>query len=202
MRITSLIPWAGLLICSAGAFIVHLPGKRIARLAGLFLIYLGGSILLLTACSFQTCLALLVCGIGSAVLLGTGNFENRDAGRSGPSENRRKVLSAILMLMLGLVSYTLTERIRFWIPVRRTVLFAAVWVFLTSLIDLAMEDDLLYRSIFLQCICLSFTMVYIYMESSILVFACFAAINLLMAFGSSILTSGHIDDKELKETDI
>ena len=202
MRITSLIPWAGLLICSAGAFIVHMLKGRIAKAAGLFLIYLGGSILLLTACSFQTCLALLVCGIGSAVLLGTGIPENQDAGRSGPDENSRKIFSSVLMLMLGLVSFTLTDQIRFWIPVRRTVLFAAVWVCIMALIDLAMEDDLLYRSIYLQCICLSFTMVYIYMESSILVFACFAAINLLMAFGSSILTSGRIDEKEERETDI
>lgn len=202
MRITALIPWAGLLFCSAGAFIVHTLEKRIAKSLGLFLIYLGGSILLLTACSFQTCLALLVCGIGSAVLLGTGNSENQDAARSGGAESRRRIFSVILLLMLGLVSYTLTEQIRFWIPVRQTVLFAAVWVCLMALIDLSMADDLQYRSIYLQCVCLSFTMVYIYMESSILVFACFAAINLLMAFGSSILTSGRIDEKEEREADL
>ena len=57
-----------------------------------------------------------------------------------------------------------------------------------SLIALTLDDDLLYRCIYLQCICLSFTIVYIYMENSVLVFGFLAAINLMMAFGGAVLS--------------
>lgn len=189
LRTAVLIPAAGLIISIAGGLMVHIPERNVLRLLGLFMVYLGGSILLLTACSFQTCLALLVCGIGTSVLLGTGGIGRMNQrNENGPAREKR-LFRVILTLMLAMVSYTLSERIRYWIPVRRTVLFVCVWTSLMSLIDLAMEDDLLYRCIYLQCICLSFTVVYIYMESSMLVFACFAAINLLMAFGGSILAA-------------
>ncbi len=192
----SLIPWIGLLVCCAGGIMIHTLESTVSRLTGLFMAYLGGSLLLLTACSFQTCTALFICGIGSAVLLGTGNLGRRNGGDSFGSDRGKYAFQIILALMLGLISFTLTEQIRYWIPVRRTVLFIALWLFLMSLINLALDDRLLNRCIYLQCICLAFTVVYIYMESSILVFACFAAINLLMAFGSAVLNSDQSADRE------
>ena len=85
-----------------------------------------------------------------------------------------------------------------WIPVRRTVLYIAVWTMLMDLICLAMDDDLLFRCIYLQSICLAFTICYVYMESSVLIFAFFAVINLMMAFGSAVLTlwNGNSDAEE------
>lgn len=196
---TLLIPWAGLLISMAGGVMIHTLEKTAFHLVGLFLTYLGGSILLLTACSFQTCLALFICGIGTAVLLWTGTSGNQAAYQEGKTDREKIVFRVILTVMLGMVSYSLTERLRFWIPVRRTVLFAAVWIVLMSLIDLALDDELHNRCVYLQCICLAFTVVYIYMESSILVFACFAAINLMMAFASAVLCSGRITDSETED---
>ena len=58
-----------------------------------------------------------------------------------------------------------------------------------SLIGLTLDDDLLSRCIYLQCVCLSFTILYIYMENSVLVFGFLAAINLMMAFGGSVLSA-------------
>ncbi len=177
---------------------VHISERTVFRLLGLFFAYLGGSIMLLTACSFQTCTALFICGVGSAVLLGTGNLGHRTFDVS-VKDHRKTVFQIILILMLGIISYTLTEQIRFWIPVRRTVLFVSVWICLMNLIDLALDDTLLNRCIFLQSICLAFTVVYIYMESSILVFACFAAINLLLAFGSAVLNSDSAAERDSVE---
>ena len=56
------------------------------------------------------------------------------------------------------------------------------------LFSLSLDDILIYRCMYLQAVCVSFTITYIYMESSVLVFAFFAAINLLMAFGGSVLS--------------
>ena len=181
------LPWAGIFVCGIGGLLVHTAGRAIGKLLGLFILFAGGSIMLLTSCSFQTCLALLVCGIGTSVLLGTGNL-SRNSGRSSDPNKDIRWFRIILAVIFALLSYTLTERIRFWIPVRRTILFAAVWITMMSLIALALDDDLLFRCIYLQCICLSFTIVYIYMENSVLVFGFLAAINLMMAFGGAVLS--------------
>ena len=57
------------------------------------------------------------------------------------------------------------------------------------LVSLSIEDLMLCRCMHLQAVCLCFTLCYIYMENSVLVFACFTAINLLLAFGSAVLCS-------------
>ena len=155
--------------------------------------------MLMTSCSFQTCAALLVCGIGTSVLLGTGNLSRDLRGASGPGKENRW-FRLILAVIFALLSYTLTERIRFWIPVRRTILFAALWITMMSLTGLTLDDDLLFRCIYLQCICLSFTIVYIYMENSVLVFGFFAAINLMMAFGGAVLSADrYASEKDAEE---
>ena len=182
------LPWLGILVCGIGGLFVNTAGRTIWKLLGLFILFAGGSIMLLTACSFQTCLALLVCGIGTSVLLGTGNLNRDPAGSSGMEKGNRW-FRTILAVIFALLSYTLTERIRFWIPVRGSILFAGVWISMMSLIGLTLDDDLLCRCIYLQCICLAFTIVYIYMENSVLVFGFFAAINLMMAFGGSVLSA-------------
>ena len=182
------LPWAGIFLCAAGGLLVHTAGRAIGKLLGLFILFAGGSIMLMTSCSFQTCAALLVCGIGTSVLLGTGNLSRDLRGTSGPGKENRW-FRLILAVIFALLSYTLTERIRFWIPVRRTILFAALWITMMSLTGLTLDDDLLFRCIYLQCICLSFTIVYIYMENSVLVFGFFAAINLMMAFGGAVLSA-------------
>ena len=193
------LPRVGIFVCGAGGLLVHIAGRAIGKLLGLFTLFAGGSILLLTSWSFQTCVALLVCGIGTSVLLGTGNL-SRNTGRSPEWYKENRWFRAILALIFALISYTLTERIRFWIPVRGTILFAAVWISMMSLIGLTLDDDLLFRCIYLQCICLSFTIIYIYMENSVLVFGFFAAINLLMAFGGAVLSADRSEaEKEAEE---
>ena len=182
------LPRAGILVCTVGGLLVHIAGKTIGKLLGLFILYAGGSLMLMTSCSFQTCAALLVCGIGTSVLLGTGSLP-RNGRYSSESDHERRWFRIIMAVIIALLSYTLTERIRFWIPVRGTILFAAVWISMMSLIGLTLDDDLLSRCIYLQCICLSFTIIYIYMENSVLVFGFFAAINLMMAFGGAVLSS-------------
>lgn len=182
------LPWAGILVCCIGVILVHTVSRMIGKLLGLFFLFTGGSIMLLSACSFQTCAALLVCGIGSCVLLGTGNISHNDHS-SSDSGRENLWFRIILAAVFALLSYALTERIRFWIPVRRTILFAAVWISTMSLIGLTLDDDLLSRCIYLQCVCLSFTILYIYMENSVLVFGFLAAINLMMAFGGSVLSA-------------
>jgi len=149
--------------------------------------------MLLNVCSFQMCAALFACGVGVTVLLGTGS-----GGRRPKSSRRgmRGVLlfRAVLSLILGVIAYTVTEKIRMWLPVRRTVLLISIWVIMMDLISLSIDDDLLFRCFYLQGICLSFTLSYIYMENSVLVFGCFAVINLLMAFGGAVLTGGQSPD--------
>ncbi len=186
-----LIPIAGLLLSGLGGIILNAFQATLLKLAGVISLYLGGSILLLNVCSFQMSISLLVVGISVTVLLGTGH-RGHNWLRSEMKGGIRQTLvfRLLLSLILGVLAFTVTERLRLWIPVRRTVLFAAVWISLMCLLSLSVDDDLLYRCIYLQGICLSFTLIYIYMGSSVLVFACFAAINLLMAFGSAVLTTG------------
>ena len=133
------LPWLGILVCGIGGLLVNTAVRTIWKLLGLFILFAGGSVMLLTACSFQTCLALLVCGIGTSVLLGTGNLNRDPAGSSGMEKGNRW-FRTILAVIFALLSYTLT-------------------------------------------------IVYIYMENSVLVFGFFAAINLMMAFGGSVLSA-------------
>ena len=167
---------------------VQIAGRAIGKLLGLFILFAGGSLMLMTSCSFQTCVALLVCGVGTSVLLGTGTLPRNFRMPSGWDRENRW-FRIILAVILALLSYTLTERIRFWIPVRGTILCTALWISMMSLIGLTLDDGLLYRCIYLQCICLSFTIIYIYMENSVLVFGFLAAINLMMAFGGAVLSA-------------
>ena len=197
----TILPLIGFLLCGAGGIVIYSVSHFYGKLFALAGLYLGGSLMLLNTSSFQMCAALLICGIGCTVLIGTGS---RDPHSMRPADDVRAYLAfrLLLALVLGVIAYTASERLRLWIPVRRNILFISLWLCQLSPTGLSMDDDLLFRCIHLQCICLAFTLSYIFMESSVLVFACFAAINLLMAFGCGVLTNdrfGSIPDA--KETD-
>lgn len=187
-----LIPYIGLILCGAGGAVLNVLQLRMAKLGGVVMLYLGGSILLLSVCSFQMCAALFICGVGSAVLLATGSREGADQAVRNGQNRGVLVFRFLLALVLAVISYTASERLHFWIPVRRTVLFVCCWIMLMCLVSLSIEDLMLYRCMHLQAVCLSFTLCYIYMENSVLVFACFTSINLLLAFGSAVLCSDHL----------
>ena len=184
------LPWIGLALSIAGGIFTTVFQASPVKLIGSIFLYFGGSILLLNVSSAQTCAALLICGIGVTVLLGTGNLNLNDTESAQPESRQNFIFRLLLALIFGVLAYTATERLRMWIPVRRTVLFTSLWIMMISLISLALDDVLLFRCVYLQNICLAFTISYIYIENSILVFACFAAINLLTAFGSAVLISG------------
>ena len=191
-----LIPLAGMAICCAGCVLVNVLSGLIVKLSGLFLLYFGSAVLLLNVISPQMCVALLVCGIGVSVLLGTSQ-------RFGPADflpdakNRPQLLfHSVLALMSAILAFTMGDLLHFWIPVRQRILFVTLWIPLLSLLNLSLDDNLLYRCIYLQTICLAFTVIYIYMESSALIFAFFAIINLLMAFGGSMLSLGKISEQD------
>ncbi len=187
---TSFLPWIGLFLSVAGGVFTTVLQSRPVKLIGSIILYFGGSILLLNVCSPQTCAALLICGIGVTVLLGTGNLNLRDVETDHAEIRENFLLRLLLAVIFGILAYTVTGRLRLWIPVRRSVLFASLWIGMISLISLALDDVMLFRCVYMQNICLAFTISYIYIENSILVFACFAAINLLTAFGSAVLISG------------
>lgn len=187
-----LIPLMGSLLCAAGGLLLNIMPTLLVKLTGLVLFYLGGCVLLLSVCSPQMCAALLVCGIGVTVLLGTSQRENSE---EQPVHSSRVALyfRIVLALISGILAYTVSDALRFWIPVRQSVLFVVLWNSMMCLFSLTLDDILIFRCIFLQAICVSFSITYIYMESSVLVFAFFAAINLLMAFGGSILSLPKMD---------
>lgn len=184
------LPWFGLTLGGIGGMMLNVMPDAVTRLIGLVLLYLGGSVLLLNVCSFQMCAALFVCGIGVIVLLWSSQRENSSAEHSIKPAREWILFRIFLSLIFGVLAYTATELVRFWLPVRSTILFISLWISLLSLSSLALDDMMLYRCICLQSLCLSFTVCYIYMENSVLVFAFFAAINLLMAFGGSVLSMG------------
>ena len=182
-----LFPLVGSLLCGAGGLLLNVMPTILVKLTGLVLFYLGGCVLLLSVCSPQMCAALLVSGIGVAVLLGTSQRENPDElQETGLRVNR--IFRIVLALISGILAYTASEILHYWIPVRQTILFAVLWNTIMSLFSLSLDDVLIYRCMYLQAVCVSFTITYIYMESSVLVFAFFAVINLLMAFGGSVLS--------------
>ena len=182
-----LIPLMGMILCSAGGLLLNTMSTVLVKLTGLVIFYMGGCVLLLSVCSPQMCAALLVSGIGVAVLLGTSQRENPDEiQESGPRVNR--IFRIVLAVISGILAYTASEALHYWIPVRQTILFVVLWNTMMSLFSLSLDDILIYRCMYLQAVCVSFTITYIYMESSVLVFAFFAAINLLMAFGGSVLS--------------
>ena len=187
MSQTVLIPLMGMILCSAGALLLNTMTTVLVKLTGLVIFYMGGCVLLLSVCSPQMCAALLVSGIGVAVLLGTSQRENPDEIlESGPRVNR--IFRIVLAVISGILAYTASEALHYWIPVRQTILFVVLWNTMMCLFSLSLDDILIYRCMYLQAVCVSFTITYIYMESSVLVFAFFAAINLLMAFGGSVLS--------------
>ena len=182
-----LIPLMGLILCSAGSLLLNTMTTVLVKLTGLVIFYMGGCVLLLSVCSPQMCAALLVSGIGVAVLLGTSQRENPDEILgSGPRVNR--IFRIVLAVISGILAYTASDALHYWIPVRQTILFVVLWNTLMCLFSLSLDDKLIYRCMYLQAVCVSFTITYIYMESSVLVFAFFAVINLLMAFGGSVLS--------------
>ena len=170
--------------------------QPILKLTGLALFYLGGSILLLNVCSFQMCAALLVCGIGVTVLFGTADREHFI--HPEPIEDARimNIFRLILTVMIGILSYTITDLFQYWIPVRRSFLFVCVMAGLMGLISLSLDEDLIFRCMHLQSLCLAFTICYVIMENSVLVFSFFVAINLLMAFGGTVMVMGTVQKVE------
>ena len=184
------LPYAGLFLCAVGGLLVNMVVKPAFKLIGLAVLYLGGSILLLNVCSFQMSAALFVCGIGVTVLLGSALRENPVPVQPTGTFREWFLFRLLLALILGVLSYTASEMLRYWIPVRATILFISLWISFMGIVSLALDNVMLYRCICLQSICLAFTISYMYMESSVLVFAFFAAINLLLAFGGSVLSMG------------
>ena len=184
-----LIPLAGFLICTLGCGLLNTVRMRFMKLAGVMLLYFGGSILLLNVCSFQMCVAFFVCGIGVVVLFGAGFRDQIKIRFSVEDPKEALIFRFLLFAVFGILSYTIVEQIRLWIPVQKRVLLLSVWCIMSGLISLSLDDDLFFRCAYLQSICLAFSIAYINMENSMLVFACFAVINLMMAFGSAVLLS-------------
>lgn len=187
MSQTLLIPLMGMFLCAAGGILLNIMPAVLVKLTGLLLFYLGGCVLLLSVCSPQMCAALLVSGVGVSVLLGTSQLENH-AGRELPVPRVNLFFRIVLALISGILAYTASDILHYWLPVRQTILFVVLWNTLLCLFSLSLDDVLIYRCIYLQSVCISFTITYIYMEGSVLVFAFFAVINLLMAFGGSVLS--------------
>lgn len=185
---SSLLQFFGILLCGLGGVLLNIMPRPIARLGGLIMLYIGGSVLLLNVCSFQMCAALFVCGIGAVVLIGSALRENTEAASPRGTTREWFLLRLFLAAILGLLAYTSNELLRFWIPVRQTILFIGLWIGLMGLASLTLDDMMLSRCICLQSICLAFTICYVYLENSVLVFASFAAINLLLAFCGSVLS--------------
>ena len=197
MNSLTLISYAGFLMSITGiVFLNAMIRPPILKLTGLALFYLGGSILLLNVCSFQMCAALLVCGIGVTVLFGTADREHFI--HPEPIEDARimNIFRLILTVMIGILSYTITDLFQYWIPVRRTFLFVCVMAGLMGLISLSLDEDLIFRCMHLQSLCLAFTICYVIMENSVLVFSFFVAINLLMAFGGTVMVMGTVQKVE------
>ena len=185
----TLFSLAGLALSGVGCISINaFPWIRY-KLIGLSLFYLGGSLMLLNVCSPQMCAAFFACGVGSTVLLGTGHIAVHAKAPSDEDLIRTSLFRLLLAVVLCILAYMVTLRVRLWIPVRGSVLFVVFSTFMMDLISLSMDDNLLFRCVYLQGICLAFSLCYIYMENSVLVFACFTAINLLMSFGCSLLVS-------------
>ena len=197
-NIITLISLGGLALSGVGCIAVNSFQWIRYKLIGLGLFYLGGSLMLMNVCSLQMCAAFFACGVGSTVLLGTGHT----AGSAPePSDNvmiNITLFRLLLDIALTILAYLITLRIRLWLPVRGSVLFVIFSAFLMAIISLSMDDYLPFRCVYLQSICLAFSICYIYMENSLLVFACFTAINLLMAFGLSLLVSSSETEPESK----
>ncbi|MBR6088385.1 MAG: hypothetical protein IKP86_00530 [Anaerolineaceae bacterium] len=190
MNRAELIQICGVVLFIAGGSLLNIFLSVPAKLGGLLTLYLGAAVLLLRICSLQMCLALAICGVGVTILFlsvprGSLMQDHHEA-------DRRVYLwfRVLLAFVSGVLAYTAVELLRFWIPVRQTVLFPAVYVMLAGLISLSLDDTMLYRCICLQSVCLAFTITYIFTESSVLVFAFFTVINLLLAFGGSVLSMG------------
>ena len=179
-----------MVFCGSGGILMNVMQRPILKLSGLLLLYLGGSIFLLNICSFQMCAALLICGIGAVVLLGTSLRENLPKEDIVGKTRTNLLFRGALAVMTGILSFTASDSIYYWLPVRKTVLFTVLWIAMMCIFSLSLDDEIPFRCIYLQAVCLAFTVTYIYMESSILVFAFFAVINLFMAFGGSVLSMG------------
>lgn len=192
MNSLTLISYAGFVLSITGIVFLNAMIRPILKLAGLALFYLGGSVLLLNVCSFQMCTALFVCGIGVTVLFGTA--DRKQFIHPEPIEDARiiNIFRLILTVMIGILSYTITDLFQYWIPVGRSFLFVFVMAGLMGLISLSLDDELIFRCLHLQSLCLAFTICYVIMENSVLVFSFFVAINLLMAFCGTVLVMGTV----------
>ena len=201
MNQVELITRLGLAAGIIGAVLIAVIMRKEVKLLGLALLYLGGSSLLLNVCSFQICAALFVCGIGVVVLFWSAVRETSEFILSIKNNIIQIIFRFTITFVLGLLTYTSMKLLRFWIPVSQPVLFLCLFVSLVSLVSLALNDTLLYRCIYLQSLCLSFTICYVFIENSTLVFASFSAINLLMSFCGSVLVMGAHSNTDSETTD-
>lgn len=198
MTQASLFSLLGLFLSGAGGMLLNVAPLAFLKLLGLLLLYLGGSVLLLNICSFQMCAALFVCGIGSVVLLWSVQRSNFTDVSLRRIKKEWFAFRLLLNIMLGVLAYSAMELLRYWVPVRSLNLFVSLWVGLMSIINLNLDDIMLFRCICLQSACLAFTILYIYIENSVLVFAFLAVINLLMAFGGSVLSMEENPDLKME----
>ena len=143
---------------------------------------------------------MFVCGIGAAVLMGTSLREHPVVPAAGKNTKVQTIFRFLLCVVLGILAYTASEVLRYWIPVHNTILFVSLWTGLVSLFTLSYENEMLYRCICLQSLCFAFTLCYIYMENSVLIVAFLAALNLLLAFGSSVLSMGGMTEQQKEQS--
>ena len=187
---TSLISYLGIFLSCTGGALLNVFFHPLLKLSGLALLYLGGSILLLNVCSVQMCLALLVCGIGVSVLFGMRQRENPAAYEIVSEHKEWMAFRLLLAVILGILAFTSSSLLRYWIPIRQSIQFVTLWTVMQGLFNLSLDDETLFRGMYMQSICLAATVCYCYMENSILVFAFLAVINELLAFGSTVLVMG------------
>lgn len=184
------VPLTTLIGFSLVFFSAPLVGSKLdlrLRMIGFLMVYLGGVLLLLRICTLQVLAGLLVSGLAGIITLSIGHIQF-----SEPVVIHRQGISLIsdylTAFALLLLAYAVERKLRLWIPVPDSLLLSSLYLFFCSLKSLITSFTLTDGFIHISCILFAFTMIYLLLETSTLVFACLIAINLLIAFIGAYIT--------------
>lgn len=187
------------LITTSMLFIVINHDIRI-NLIALFCIYIGGTFLLIRISTPQQLVSIVITGFACAVVLGE-KVNLTKPPVTLPPLTAKTIFRGLLTLITCLFAFLAEKSFSKWLPIPDSILFAALVLFSGGFFIIILEYDFLISSIGLITMFFGFQMVYMLLESSILVFGFFTGINLLLALIGGILSSSRNTHETAKDED-
>lgn len=176
----------GLIVaCVWGIFVLRGQENQQLRLLFFAGMYVGVGLIYRLTLSFQSVFAFVLTGVMCAVVLGTDRFPfvlNLTVRMPRSLILLRLLIAAVFTVILWLMLPSVASLL----PLRRVVLFSGMTVFLFGLLTFGLGTQMIDRFLGLLCLLLSFQLIYIALEDSLIVFGVLLFFQLIVAFFGSL----------------